>query len=68
VCLITLIPGSLRLIGVISGLMYLIWKFSSAGGTSMGTPVAWLGCSLRDGDADMAAPEFDLACSGTIVP
>jgi hypothetical protein len=65
---ITLIPGSFLLIGVISGLMYLIWKFSSAGGTSIGTPEALFGCCLRDGDADMTAPEFDLACSGTIDP
>ena len=38
VCLITLIPGSFLLIGVISGLMYLIWKLSSAGGTSIASP------------------------------
>src|SRR5687768_4739406 len=59
-------PGMRLDSGRSSGLMYLICMRSSHTGISIGTPGALFGWSCRDDEADMAAPVFDLYCSGTI--
>src|SRR5258705_6464599 len=52
-CLMVAIPGMNRANGLIIGLKYLTWKFSTATGNTIGTPGALLGwSSLRDA-ADM---------------
>jgi histidinol dehydrogenase len=64
--LITAKPGIRFDNGRSIGFTYLIWKRSSHTGMIMGTPGALFGWSCLDDDVDMAAPEFDLYCSGTI--